>query len=82
MSKQTINKRGGLSMFVKIQEIYIEVTHQITIFTLPTKGVKQIIYVFIKHPKICIRGSVYDTYYDISILMKYIFIYFNKNSFI
>ena len=30
-------------MFVKIQEIDIEVAHQITIFTLSAKGIKQII---------------------------------------
>ena len=69
-------------MFVKIQEIDIEVAHQITIFTLSAKGIKQIINTIIKQFQICIRRSVYYTNDDISILVKYIFIYFNKNRFI
>ena len=69
-------------MFVKIQEIDIEVAHQITIFTLSAKGIKQIIYTIIKQFQICIRRSVYYTNDDISILVKYIFTNFNKNRFI
>ena len=69
-------------MFVKIQEIDIEVAHQITIFTLSVKGIKQIINTIIKQFQTCIRRSVYYTNDDVSILVKYIFINFIKNRFI
>ena len=69
-------------MFVKMQEIDIEVAHQVTIFTLSAKGIKQIINTIIIQFQICIRRSVYYIDDDISILVKYIFINFNKNRFI
>ena len=69
-------------MFVKIQEINIEVTHQIIIFTFSSKGIKQIIKTIIKQLQICIWGSVYYTNDNIPIFVKYIFINFNKSSFI
>ena len=46
-SMQHINKRSSLSMFVKIQEIDIEFTHQITTLTLSSKSIKQTIYTII-----------------------------------
>ena len=82
VSMQRINKGSSLSMFVKVQEINIEVTYQITIFTFSSKGIKQIIKTIIKQLQICIRGSVYYTNNDIPIFVKYIFINFNKSSFI
>ena len=45
-----------------------EVAHQITIFTLSAKGIKQIINTIIKQFQICIRRSVYYTNDDITLL--------------